>query len=356
MYDSPKTPSARPMTRNSRRCSGPLRRWPKNGPTSAPAPRAAISTPTPMSPSWNTSTPNTGINASTPAASPKPPFTEMRENTRRSRRRVVHDFDGRREHLGMLDVGLAFLGERPADAGQQKRRQQERHRVDDERDVAAEDGRDDTAHRGTDREHRAPQRAAQCVRGRQVVGLDQVRDGSRRRRVERRAEHRQHREQRVRQPHRARSDEQERGADRDARQVATHHELATIEPVDEHTGDGRRQEEGCLLRQDGQTDGDGVVGGLEDQPGDRDEQEPVAAEGDDRCDEQTPEVAVPPEEREAGAKPAGVGYSSSHWLNVAGRFSRNAGAPSMASWWKSLMAVRAAMSSPAWSNVRCAAL
>jgi hypothetical protein len=39
----------------------------------------------------------------------------------------------------------------------------------------------------------------------------------------------------------------------------------------------------------------------------------------------------------------------SHRLNPPGRFSKNAGAPSIASWWKSLMAVLVAMSSPASS-------
>ena len=86
MYESPKTASATPITPNSRRCPVPLTRWPKNGPTSAPTPRAAIRAPTPISPRWNTSAPNTGISASTPAASPNPAFTPIRASTRWSRR------------------------------------------------------------------------------------------------------------------------------------------------------------------------------------------------------------------------------------------------------------------------------
>ncbi len=310
-----------------------------------------------MSPSWNTSTPKTGINASTPAASPNPPFTEMSENTRRSRRRVVHHFDGRRDHPGMFVIGLPWFRERPPDTREQQRGQRERHGVDHEGGVAAEDRRHDAAHRRTDREHRAPQRPAQGVRGRQIRRVHQVRDRGRRGRIERRTEDRQHRQQRVRQPDGARSDEQEGGADGDTSQVAPDHELAAVEAVGQHAGERRRQEEGHLLSEDGEADVDRrrpVVSRISPVIATNRNQSPPSEITDAR--NRPSEVAVPPEQGEAGAKPGWRYSSSSHWLNVAGRFSRNAGAPSIASWWKSLMAVRAAMSSPAWSKVRCAAL
>ena len=57
-----------------------------NGPISAPTPRAAINSPNPMSPAWNTCLANTAIIASTPAAAPNPNLTETSAHTRRSRR------------------------------------------------------------------------------------------------------------------------------------------------------------------------------------------------------------------------------------------------------------------------------
>ena len=313
--------------------------------------------PTPMSPSWNTSTPNTGINASTPAASPNPPFTEMSENTRPIAPRVVHDFDGRRHHLGMFVV-------RPRVRSENGRRIPANNSADSRNDTAltmkatsrpktVETTPPTAAPTASIVPHSEPLNAFAVGRssGSTRFGIAADEAGSNGALKTDSTASSGYANQTVSGP-----------TSRNAAQMATRarsqpdHQLAAVEPVGQHAGERRRQEEGRLLSEDGQADVDRAVGGLEDQPGDRDEQEPVAAERDHRRQEQPSEVAVPPEQREAGAKAGGRYSSSSHWLNVAGRFSRNAPAPSIASWWKSLMAVRAAMSSPAWSKVRCAAL
>ena len=154
---------------------------------------------------------------------------------------VLQHLDRGVEHLRVLVTGLARLGERPADAPEQQGRDAERRSVDHERRVASEHGGHDAAEAGSDREHRAPERAVQRVRGRQVARVHQVRGRRRRGRVERGAEDRQQREQRVGEPDRARADEQERGAHADPREVADDHQLPPIEPVDEHAGRAARR-------------------------------------------------------------------------------------------------------------------
>ena len=117
-------------------------------------------------------------------------------------------------------------------------------------------------------------------------------------------EDRQDREQRVGEPDGAGPHEQEGDADDHAREVAGDHQLAPVDPVGEGPRPGGGQEEGDLLRQDRQAHVDRTTGGLQDQPVDRHEQEPVAAERDHRGREEPAEVAVAPEQRDAGAEPA----------------------------------------------------
>ncbi len=75
-YPRPKTASAAPIAPNSLRSPGPAAARPRNGPMSAPTPRAAISTPMPIAPAPNTSSANTEISTMTPAVRPNPAFTD----------------------------------------------------------------------------------------------------------------------------------------------------------------------------------------------------------------------------------------------------------------------------------------
>ena len=74
------------MAAKRRRSSEPAIHLPRNGPISAPRPRAPMSSPMPVAPAPNTFSANTEISTSTPAARPKPPFTLSNASTRWSRR------------------------------------------------------------------------------------------------------------------------------------------------------------------------------------------------------------------------------------------------------------------------------
>ncbi len=94
-------------------------------------------------------------------------------------------------------------------------------------------------------------------------------------------------------------------------------EPAAVDPVGQHAGRGRRQEERQLLRHDREPDVDRAAGGLQDQAGDGHEEEPVAAQRDHRRQEQPPEVPVAPEQRQAGAEARlGGGFSVRYALGV----------------------------------------
>ena len=74
------------------------------------------------------------------------------------------------------DVFVVFTGggEGSPDAEQQERRERERDGVDREGHVASEDRGHHAAKRRAHREHRAPERSAEGVRGRQILWVDDV--------------------------------------------------------------------------------------------------------------------------------------------------------------------------------------
>ena len=203
----------------------------------------------------------------------------------------------------MLVSRLACLGEGSADAPEQQAPRRERGRVDHERDVASEA-------RWRRRRRARPRRPASCpTASRSARSRSAGRVGSTRfgvaaddagsngaPKTESSASN-GYASQIV-----SGADEQEREADPDAGQVADDHQLPPVEAVDEHPGGRRRQEERDLLRQDREADVDRPSRRLDDQRGDRHEQEPVAAERDHRRQEQPPEVPVAPEQRDAGSE------------------------------------------------------
>ena len=142
--------------------------------------------------------------------------------------------------IGDPDMRVVFprRGERAVYAQQEHRRQRERHGVDDERDVAAEDRGHDASEGRSDREHRPPERAAERVGGREVLGVDDVGQRCRLRGVEDSREQRQAHEQHVREPQVVGPDQQERGADHRAGEVARDHQPAAVEPVGEPPAHG----------------------------------------------------------------------------------------------------------------------
>src|SRR4029450_9009311 len=85
-YPTPNVASAPPIAPNRRRSCGPARDLPRNGPISAPTPRAAISSPRPISPAWNLPSARIGRSTSTPPATPHPNFTASSAGTRGSLR------------------------------------------------------------------------------------------------------------------------------------------------------------------------------------------------------------------------------------------------------------------------------
>ena len=194
------------------------------------------------------------------------------------------------------------------DAGRTRRRPGTPCRV-------TEDRRDDAAERGADREHRAPEGAAQRVRGRQVLAAPRG-WGSPPTTPDRTApRRREDREQWEREPDRARPDEQERDAHDHPCEVASDHQSLAVEPIGQHARPRRGEEERELLREDREPDVDRPSRGIQDQAVDRDEQEPVSAERDHRREEQPPEVAVAAQQRHARAD-AAVGDRGGHGFGV----------------------------------------
>ena len=166
---------------------------------------------------------------------------------------------------------------------------------------AAEQRRDDAAGGGADREHRAPERAAERVGGGQVLRIDHVGQRRRRRGIEDGGEDRQRGEQHVGEPQVVGAHQQERRADHRARQIAGDHQPASVQAVGEPPRPRGRQEHGDLLREDHESDRRGLARRLQQEPAERHEQEPVAAERDHRGHEQPTEVAVALQEVDRGA-------------------------------------------------------
>jgi hypothetical protein len=105
----------------------------------------------------------------------------------------------------------------------------------------------------------------------------------------------------VREPEVARPDGEERDAERRSGDITRDHETASIEAVRQPPRPRRCQEDRQLLRHDQDAHREGLPRHLEHQTAERDEQEPVATERDHRCEEQAPEVAVPPQQGGGGA-------------------------------------------------------
>ena len=237
-----------------------------------------MSSPNPTSPAWNTSRANTAISARTPGGRPEPELHADEGPHAAVAPGVVHGLPRGLDDPDVLVRLVAWRRERAPHAPQQQRRDRERDRVDRKRGVAAEDGRDDAAERRADGEHGSPQRPVERVGRREVRGIDDVGQRRRGRRIEHGRAEREADEQHVGEPQVLRSDQQERGADPGAQQVADDHQPAPVEAVGEPSGPRRRDEDRDLLGEDQDADRRGLAGGLQDQAAEGDEQKPVPAE------------------------------------------------------------------------------
>ena len=198
----------------------------------------------------------------------------------------------------MLVAGLARLGERPADAPEQQRRDAERDRVDHERRVAPEHGGDDAAEAGARPRASCP-RASRSARSRSAGRAGRRGSGSppsRRGRTARRRPTAARAAGRRATPCPSRRTGTEAHTPTRARSQTIISLRRSSRSTSTPAG-GEAMKNASSWARIARPTSIALSGGLHDQRGDRHEQEPVAAERDHRGQEQPAEVAVAPQQR-----------------------------------------------------------
>ena len=170
-------------------------------------------------------------------------------------------------------------------------------RVGDERCSATEGQREEPAETGADRDHRAPRRANQRGGDRKVFGVDQIGQRGLRCRTEERTEDTDARLRDEDQEHRP--FERIRGRSmppRSARSTPRSSRKRRSKRSATGPANGRQEERGQRLRDEHQRREQVGVGAITHEAEDRDGREPVAAVGDQLCEEERAKVAIATEE------------------------------------------------------------
>ena len=169
-----------------------------------------------------------------------------------------------------------------------------------QRRVAPQGGGHDPAERSADREHGSPCRSHQHVGSGQVLGIDDVRDGSVGGGLEHRGEDSDRGCEDVRHPHFARLVHQEEAERQDhTHHVGEHHEAPPVEAVGKLAAERREDRDREHVSDQHERHGRGRLARQVVHPsGDRDHREPVAHERDERGRVEAGEGRVAREERE----------------------------------------------------------